>query len=401
MDDSNKKILWIDDDIQRLNAYVDALEKNGFTLFTASNVKEAVSSYKKNKPYIVLADIRMPPPNGIEILRRLYEINPNAIFAVLSSFLYLQRYRDEISGLKFSVQLLDKDFPNIHDDTFQDRFINPIESLYEKGITYTVNGPNILNEKFSEINPFTMEFAEFMALNIKEKDSFADKAEEMASNTIDKEFSRGKIWVLLCGDSNEVAASAEDFSDIPSEDEILKVAHRLNRAPYQFSQHLYSEDHYWTTCSTNISLKDYPTISLILDGHEIVSHFDTGCPLSLFSYEYLREKNIIKPASQFTKEKRNGFPSYRIAHLKNLVAIIKSQKSGQTQKININGKAIREWMESSYSRICTEDCLRDKDHNPGELCPLRKALIGRNILVDNSLTLVLDGENQLTYFGEE
>lgn len=397
---SSKKILWIDDDIQRLNAYVDALKNNGFELFTASNEKEALSSYKKNKPYIVLADIRMPPPNGIEILRRLYEINPNAIFAVLSSFLYLQRYRDEIAGLKFPVQLLDKDFPNIHDETFRDRFIKPIESLHEKGITYTVNSHNRLNENLSETNPFTIEFAEFMALNIKEKDTFADKAENMARKAINKEFSRGKIWVLFCGYHNEVAASAEDFSEIPSEDEILKVAHRLNRAPYQFTQHLQTEDH-WTTCATNISLKDYPTISLIMDGHDIVSHFDTGCPFSLFSYEYLRENNIVGPASQFTKEIRNGFPPYRIALLKDIVAIIKSQKSGQTLKVIINGKAIREWMDSSYSRLCTEECARDTNHNPGDLCPLRRALIGRNILVDNKLSLVLDGENHLTYFGDE
>jgi hypothetical protein len=391
------KLLWVDDDISLLFAYVNALKERGFIVETASNWNEAYKKFTEFDPVVVIADIRMPPPNGIEILRRLNKINSNKVYAVLSSFLYLPDYRDELGLLEFNVQPLDKDFPNVSDNSFDERFIKPIANLFDKGVTYTVKGQeNNLDQE--GVDPFSIEFSKFMALPITEKDKLLDKAETIACNTIEKAFSNGKIWVLLCGNKNDIVASAENFNEIPSDEEIIKQARKRNRAPYQFSIACRVEDH-WTQCSPDLSMKDYPTVTLIISNHDMELHFDTGCPITFFSYEELREKSIINPPSNFISERRNGFPDYRFALVKKLIGLIKSQKTGETLRVEINGKAVREWVTTSYARKCHEfECYRGKNYQTGDLCPLRRALIGRNLLTDNNLALILDGASKKTFF---
>jgi len=330
----------------------------------------------------------------------MHESDATKVYAILSSFLYLQQYRDELACLKFPVQLLDKDFPNVLDESFERRFIQPIAALFEEGITYTVEHSSKYTPSIEGVDPFRIEFSDFMALPIVEKDMLADKAQAMARRTLDNAFSRGKVWVLLCGDRNEVATSAEDMNGIPTEEEVLKYAQRRNRAPFQFGQALQTEE-YWTFCSSSLSSQNYPTISLLFENEEMELHFDTGCPFSLFSYEELVGNGILQPVSQFIKETRVGFPSYRCAVLRDIVVLVKSQKSGQTQRVRLNGKAIREWLSTSYARTCKDSCPQEQGHVPGELCPLRRGLIGRNILTDNAIALTLDGAAKRTYFSGE
>jgi len=395
-----RTLLWIDDDIAHLSAFVEALRDRGFDVATAQNADEAFAAFLELDPLVVLADIRMPPPNGIEIVRRMHEKRQDKVYAVLSSFLYLQRYRDELACLRFPVQLISKNIPNVQDDAFEELFVQPIASLFDEGVTYSVADSHKPHPAIEGVDPFKIEFAEFMALPITEKDRLTDRAEELAHKAIERSFEGGRVWVLLCGDRDETVASVDRFERIPEERDILEQAERRNRAPYQFSVALQSED-YWTECSTIESSRDYPTVSIELKGSWLDLHFDTGNPTSAFSYEEFVAKGFILPASQFIKVRRAGFAASRCVIVKDLAALIKSQKTGETKEVRLNGRAVREWVASSYSRTCKEECPRDGSHSSGELCPLRWALVGRNLLTDNDIALTLDGASKSTYFGGE
>jgi CheY-like chemotaxis protein len=248
-------LLWIDDDIDDFSEYVQALGEAGFDVATAKNAADGIKVLNRINPKVVLADILMPPPDGIEMLRRMHDIKPNTVYAVFSSFLYLQKYREQLKLLSFPIQLLDKDFPNVHDETFVMRFIDPIKKLFSQGVTYTIQDSAEPHPMIEGQDPFGIEFAEFMSLPIADKDRLADKAEKLARHTIERAFARGSIWVLLCGNINEISAQAEVPKNIMSEEEIISLAQRKNRAPYQFCQSLMVED-YWTTCSSDVSMKD-------------------------------------------------------------------------------------------------------------------------------------------------
>jgi DNA-binding response OmpR family regulator len=62
------KILCVDDDLSLLNLYHEELSEEGYNVILAKNGKEALAKFSKEKPNLVIMDIRMPIMDGIETL---------------------------------------------------------------------------------------------------------------------------------------------------------------------------------------------------------------------------------------------------------------------------------------------------------------------------------------------
>jgi len=62
------KILLVDDDPNVLEALCVVLQDEGYRVLVASNGKEALAQVKKEKPEVVLLDIRMPDMDGVQVL---------------------------------------------------------------------------------------------------------------------------------------------------------------------------------------------------------------------------------------------------------------------------------------------------------------------------------------------
>jgi CheY-like chemotaxis protein len=62
------KVLCVDDDLSLLELYRDELSDEGYTVTLAKDGKEALSKFEKEKPDVVVMDIRMPVMDGIEAL---------------------------------------------------------------------------------------------------------------------------------------------------------------------------------------------------------------------------------------------------------------------------------------------------------------------------------------------
>ena len=63
-----EKILCVDDDLSLLQLYQDELSEEGYKVILAKNAKEALAKFNKDKPQVVIMDIRMPVMDGIEAL---------------------------------------------------------------------------------------------------------------------------------------------------------------------------------------------------------------------------------------------------------------------------------------------------------------------------------------------
>ncbi len=83
------KILIVDDEILALN-YLEKLilwEEKGFQLIgKATNGIHAIELYKKHSPDIVVTDIKMVNMDGIELAKKLKEINPKVNIILLSAY---------------------------------------------------------------------------------------------------------------------------------------------------------------------------------------------------------------------------------------------------------------------------------------------------------------------------
>ena len=63
-----EKILCIDDDLSLLQLYKEELSEAGYQVVLAKDGKEGLSKFEKEKPHVVIMDIRMPVMDGIEAL---------------------------------------------------------------------------------------------------------------------------------------------------------------------------------------------------------------------------------------------------------------------------------------------------------------------------------------------
>ena len=76
------KVLIVDDDRNTLTVLTDLMDEDGFTAITAADGKVAVDKVRKEKPDIVLMDIRLPKMDGYEACKQIKEMagaNPKVI----------------------------------------------------------------------------------------------------------------------------------------------------------------------------------------------------------------------------------------------------------------------------------------------------------------------------------
>lgn len=79
-----KKVLVIDDEQPTLNMFRLLLAAYGYETLTAVNGAEGVETFGRERPGIVLTDIKMPVMDGIEVLRRIKDIDPFAEVIVIT-----------------------------------------------------------------------------------------------------------------------------------------------------------------------------------------------------------------------------------------------------------------------------------------------------------------------------
>jgi anti-anti-sigma factor len=79
-----KKILIIDDEKPTLAMFRLFLKAYGYEVLLAENGLQGLEIFRREKPPIVLTDIKMPGLDGLEVLRQVKEIDPRAEVIVIS-----------------------------------------------------------------------------------------------------------------------------------------------------------------------------------------------------------------------------------------------------------------------------------------------------------------------------
>jgi DNA-binding NtrC family response regulator len=101
------KLLVVDDDPDIVQVLKTGLVKNRFLVSAFTNPEEALQNFKSNSEdyCLMLSDIRMPELSGIQLTRKVKEINPKVKVVLMTSF--------EIRDNEFS-----KVFPSTQVDGF-------------------------------------------------------------------------------------------------------------------------------------------------------------------------------------------------------------------------------------------------------------------------------------------
>lgn len=89
----NKHLLIVDDEEGIRLLYQEEFEEEGYTVSVARNGDEALEKFNQTPPDLVILDINMPGMNGIEVLRRMKEINPDLPVILSSAY---QEYKQDL-----------------------------------------------------------------------------------------------------------------------------------------------------------------------------------------------------------------------------------------------------------------------------------------------------------------
>lgn len=79
------KLLIIDDETKILRALKFLLEDN-FEIYTSENSSEALDIFRKERIYLVLLDLRLKEDSGFDLLKKLLELEPNAIIIIMTAY---------------------------------------------------------------------------------------------------------------------------------------------------------------------------------------------------------------------------------------------------------------------------------------------------------------------------
>lgn len=80
-----QSILVVDDDENSLKGLARYLE-NDYDVLTAKSAAEALEVFRREKPDLVLSDVKMPEMDGTQLLDKLLSIQPSAKVILLTAY---------------------------------------------------------------------------------------------------------------------------------------------------------------------------------------------------------------------------------------------------------------------------------------------------------------------------
>jgi len=100
-----RRILWVDDEIDLLKSHVMFLQEKGYDVETATNGEDAISLVREHKYDIMLLDESMPGMGGLETLNEIKDQDP-ALPVVMITKNEEERLMDDAIGMKINDYLL-------------------------------------------------------------------------------------------------------------------------------------------------------------------------------------------------------------------------------------------------------------------------------------------------------
>jgi two-component sensor histidine kinase len=84
--DINISVLFVEDNTTIRMLYAKLLEKRVAKVLTGENGLEGFNLYQQHRPDLILTDISMPVMNGLEMIKRIREVQPDVKVVVMSAY---------------------------------------------------------------------------------------------------------------------------------------------------------------------------------------------------------------------------------------------------------------------------------------------------------------------------
>ncbi len=104
-------MIMLVDDEPHIRKYISLILKTlgSPIIVEASNGEEALETYQRENPDLVLMDVNMPKMDGLEALKKLREIDPNCVVIMLTSLANRESIEQAVDG--GAINYIRKDTP--------------------------------------------------------------------------------------------------------------------------------------------------------------------------------------------------------------------------------------------------------------------------------------------------
>jgi DNA-binding NtrC family response regulator len=139
-----KSILVIDDDPLIRKTLSSYISKKGYEALVAEGGEEGIQKYEESTPDLVILDIRLPDVDGLEVLGRIREKNPNASIIIITAYDDMKTTIEAIKSGAFEYLVKPLDYVELDltiDKAFQIRGLEDKVSylVEEKQKEYTID----------------------------------------------------------------------------------------------------------------------------------------------------------------------------------------------------------------------------------------------------------------------
>ena len=122
------KILVVDDEAGICDSIKQIFTYIGFSVFTATTAKKALSVFEKEKPKIIFLDIMMPDINGLDLLKQIKKADPASIVIMVTAS---QEEKDKEKALQLGAsEFITKPFSRNY---LRDVVVQKIKDVMDKG----------------------------------------------------------------------------------------------------------------------------------------------------------------------------------------------------------------------------------------------------------------------------
>ena len=109
----SKRILVVDDEVRMCESLHELLGDIGYTVFTSQSASEALEKIKSEKIDLVITDIKMPEISGLELLKKVKEIDPEIVVILMTGYASLESALEAIREGAFEYHMKPVEFSQL------------------------------------------------------------------------------------------------------------------------------------------------------------------------------------------------------------------------------------------------------------------------------------------------
>lgn len=233
------RILIVDDEELICRLLAQRLTSEGYACVTANNGREALSHFYKDTFSLIISDIRMPEMDGIELLKRVKDLNPNMMVIMVTAYPELDMAVEamRLGAYDFIIKPADLDLILLSvRKALEKRRLEEELEAYHKHLERLVEERTAgLRQAYRVLKKAHLDSVKVLAQAVDAKDPYtrghSDRVRRMSLKIAGHlGFSEERL------ESLEYGALLHDIGKIGIKDEVLQKPGALNPGEYQYIQ---------------------------------------------------------------------------------------------------------------------------------------------------------------------